>query len=263
MPPAELQLRIRPRRCVLGKTRGDLSVHRWQGFLVPIRLRAVDIDDAVKRLSRLVLTQINPYVMGMYEYEVDHDPAASLQILEKCADNKDYSHRPAAFNAWGSVLADLGRLDEAIAKYQKAVELDPKGAYPYNNWGNTLADQGKLDEAVTRYQKAIELYPEFTLTYSNWATTLRRQGKLGEALAKYQKAIELEPRYADAYIGWGNVLGDQGKLDEAATKYQKAIELNPKSALAYRNLALTLRQQGKADEAEANEKKAGCATSRF
>jgi tetratricopeptide (TPR) repeat protein len=261
-----------------------------KAFLVPIRLRALDIDDAVKRLSRLVLTQINPYVMGMYEYEVDHDPAASLQTLEECANSKDYSHRPAAFNAWGSVLADLGRLDEAIAKYQRAIELEPMGAYPYVNWGNALQQEGKLDEAIEKYQKAIALDPKFVspyvnwgnvldergkldeatakyrkaieidpksdLPYYNWGLALQRRGKLDEALAKYQKAIEVNPKNAIAYNNWGNTLADQGKLDEAATKYQKAIELYPEFALTYSNWATTLRRQGKLDEALAKYQKA-------
>jgi superkiller protein 3 len=55
------------------------------------------------------------------------------------------------------VLNDQKKYGEAIAKYQKAIELDPKYALPYNNWGYVLKAQGKDDEAAVKFNQADQL----------------------------------------------------------------------------------------------------------
>jgi tetratricopeptide (TPR) repeat protein len=60
----------------------------------------------------------------------------------------------------GLALAGQGKLDEAIAEYRHAIELDPKNGDPHNNLGLTLKDQGKLDDAIAEYHHAIELNPK-------------------------------------------------------------------------------------------------------
>ena len=69
-----------------------------------------------------------------------------------------------AYNNWGVALDNLGRHEEAIEKYGKAVELDPKYASAYSNWGLALADLGRREEAVEKFEEFLRLaggrYPE-------------------------------------------------------------------------------------------------------
>jgi tetratricopeptide (TPR) repeat protein len=76
--------------------------------------------------------------------------------LESCSNNEDCTLRPKALNASGEVLRKLGKLDEAIAKYQKAIELDPQDALASRNWALALTQQGKSDEAKAKEKKASE-----------------------------------------------------------------------------------------------------------
>ncbi|WGV27867.1 serine protease [Halotia branconii] len=161
-----------------------------------------------------------------------------------------------AYYNLGIALFDQKKLDEAVAAYQKAIQLNPKDAIAYNNLGNALSDQKKLDEAVAAYQKAIQLNPKYAIAYYNLGIALFDQKKLDEAVAAYQKAIQLNPKDADAYVGLGNALFDQKKLDQAVAAYQKAIQLNPKGDYAYNNLGNALGEQGKLEQAIANYQKA-------
>ena len=63
---------------------------------------------------------------------------------------------PAAYNNWGNALSGLGRYEEALEKYGKAIELKPDLAKAYYNWGYTLNGLGKYNEAIEKYNKAIE-----------------------------------------------------------------------------------------------------------
>ena len=58
-------------------------------------------------------------------------------------------------------------MDEAIACYKKAIELDPKNAIAHTNLGNALHDKGQLDEAIACCKKAIELDPKLAIAHNN------------------------------------------------------------------------------------------------
>ena len=161
-----------------------------------------------------------------------------------------------AYVGIGNVLNAQGKPEEALASHKKAIQLNPKLAIAYNGLGNALSDQKKLDEAIAAYQKAIELDPKFAYAYNNLGNALKDQKKLDEAVTAYQKAIELDPKFAYAYNNLGIALYDQKKLDEAIAAYRKAIELNPELAIAYNNLGITLSDQKKLEEAVAAYQKA-------
>ncbi len=110
---------------------------------------------------------------------------------------------------------------------QEAIELDPKSAHSVN-LGNALREKGQLDEAIACYKRAIELDPEFASAHSGLGLALLGKGQLDEAIACYKKAIELDPKLAAAHANLGWALSSKGKLGEAIACFKKAIELDPK-----------------------------------
>ena len=156
----------------------------------------------------------------------------------------------------GNTLQEQGKLEEAIAAYNKALDIKPDYAEVYNNMGNVLQDQGKLEEAIKAYNKALALKPDYAAAFSNVGNTFQRQGKLEEAIAAYNKALDIKPDYAEVYNNMGNVLQDQGKLEEAIKAYNKALALKPDYAAAFSNVGNTFQRQGKLEEAIAAYNKA-------
>ena len=161
-----------------------------------------------------------------------------------------------AYNNLGNALRRQGKLAEALAAHQKALQLNHNDAEAYVGIGNVLNAQGKPEEALAYHKKALQLNPKLAIAYNGLGNALYNQEKLEEAVAAYQKAIELDPKFAIAYYNLGIALYDQKKLDGAVAAYQKAIELDPKYATAYNNLGNALRDQKKLDAAISNYKKA-------
>jgi serine/threonine-protein kinase len=161
---------------------------------------------------------------------------------------------PEAHTDLGAVLEHVGRLDEAVAEYSKAIRLG-RYANTYYNLGNAVKAQGKLDEAVVAYREAIRLGPNDAEFHHGLGVALQDQGKLDEAVVQYRKAIGLEPE-ANTYYNLGRILKAQGKLDEAVVAYREAIRRKPGLAEAHCNLGFTLEDQGKLDEAAAEHREA-------
>ncbi len=63
----------------------------------------------------------------------------------------------------------------------------------YFEWGNLLKYQGKLGEAIEKYRKLSELNPKSYVAYKFWADTLKQQGKLEEAEEMFRRASEVDP----------------------------------------------------------------------
>jgi superkiller protein 3 len=157
---------------------------------------------------------------------------------------------PLPTTVWEIALSEQGKLEEAIAAYQQAIQLDPKDATPYNGLGNALSEQGKLEEAIAAFQQAIQLDPKDALPYNGLGIALYKQGKLEEAIAAYQQALNLPddttgvPTTAHtlAHNNLGRLLQSQGKLAEAIEEFKKATQIDPKFEFAQNNLQEAQRQ---------------------
>ena len=158
----------------------------------------------------------NLYMQGHYKQASNQ----ASQLL------KEFHNSINLYNILGAANRGLGKLDEAIDAYTKAISIKPDFADAYSNIGNALKEQGKLEEAIDTYKKAISIKPDFAEAYYNMGVTLREQGKLDEAIDAYTKALSIKPDYAEAYNNMGVSLGDKCKLAEAINAY-KAISIKP------------------------------------
>ena len=160
---------------------------------------------------------IDLYGQGQYQ-QVLND--ASQLLLE-------FPKSVMLLNIVGATSQGLGKLDEAIEAYKKAISVKSDSAKAYNNMGVALKEQQKLDEAIEAYKKAFEINPEYAEAYYNMGVILQQQSKLDKALEAYKKALSINPNDADAYNNVGTTLQNQGKLEEAIEAYKKALSIRP------------------------------------
>jgi len=193
--------------------------------------------------------------------------------------------RPSAtsYNNLSNVLAQQGRIDEAIKSLEQALEIRPNYYLTHYNLGNLFASRGELDEARQHFEEALKNSPDYAAAYNNLAIVLARQGQVTQAVQHFRKALELglvegeiyvnlamalvsggrqdeaigylkqalklQPDHAEAHQILGRLQASRGELDQAIVHFRHALRLKPDSADVHESLARALALSGKRDEA--------------
>jgi len=166
----------------------------------------------------------------------DLDGAATLAqdlVTKGDADSKTVA---SSYRVWGNILGEQNKLDEAIRRYQNALQLDPDDPLTYNNLGVVLAKQNHRPESIAAFQKAVHLAPKLAFAHYNMANALVLESRLEEADKEYQAAVSADPNFSDAWNVWGVLEGQRKQYRSASAKYETAIRRNPRLAMAYYNL---------------------------
>jgi protein O-mannosyl-transferase len=154
----------------------------------------------------------------------------------------------------GSLLAALSWRQCAMyhcpeCLWRTTLAQNPDCWMAHNNWGLLLAEQGKLDQAIAHYQRALRLKSDYTDARVSLGVALRAKGRYEEAMAQFVAALKLNPNHLDARNNLGVVLLDLGRSDEALAQFGAVLKLNARDAAACYNAGNSLARQGKRAEA--------------
>jgi tetratricopeptide (TPR) repeat protein len=137
-------------------------------------------------------------------------------------------------------LGSLAKKDlpASLSHFTKAVQTFPDFYEAYYHLGVAETKLGRLDEAMQAFQKAIDLsggkhaWAEFGVGY-----VLYLEGKAEEAVTIIRKGLELDGSSADGYLVLGMALLRVNRLDEAERSAREALLRNPNFAQAHVVLA--------------------------
>ncbi len=147
-----------------------------------------------------------------------------------------------------AALQAEGRVDEAIAHYKRAIDIEPGYAPAYNNMGTALKAKGDLDAAVSTYERALAVMSHYPDAHYNLANALIEQGRPDEASAHFRVALRSIPGEARVHNNLGIALAAEGKLVEAIAAFRTALTTDPQSAITHRNLGDALTSRGQLAE---------------
>lgn len=149
----------------------------------------------------------------------------------------------------GIEAAQAGAVDEAVASFREAIELDRTFASPHAALGFVHSREGRLDDAATELRAAKRLDFRQVAARTELGFVLLRQGKLEEALWEFRETLAVDQRFTRARIGFGIALGQTGKLDDAVQELRRALADEPRNAGARIELVAVLYRSGKYREA--------------
>ena len=138
----------------------------------------------------------------------------------------------SAFNLLGYAYRQNVDYANAEAAFRKYIELIPNDPNPYDSYAELLLKMGRFDEAITQYKKALAIDSNFLNSHFGIAAALTYQGKSSDALAELQKMTDKarsDGERRTALFGQMVVAADGGKLDQALTELQKQYALGEKT----------------------------------
>jgi tetratricopeptide (TPR) repeat protein len=149
----------------------------------------------------------------------------------------------------GNVMAELnlgeavfkkGRTEEAIAHFDRALQIEPNEATVHGSLGAALLKMGRRTEAMTHLRRSLEIEPNQAPIHSTLGVVLLEDGRPDESLAHLLAAVAIDPDYGDAHYNLGNTLLRIGREKDALAEYDSALKINPGDTEALNNMAWIL-----------------------
>ncbi|HUP63291.1 MAG TPA: sulfatase-like hydrolase/transferase [Thermoanaerobaculia bacterium] len=151
------------------------------------------------------------------------DAAEAVQILSTFRDSKD----PELLNAYGIALADLGRMQEAIAQFERALQLDRTNAAAFQNLGVVALRMNDLPRAEQHLSRALRLNAKMPLALNSLGVVYARQNDVARAVDAWTRAVAVDPRQYDALFNIGLVAGRAGQRDRAKQALDQFVRTAP------------------------------------
>lgn len=204
----------------------------------------IDSDDASIAIKSNALIKRASLNVQSEQHQKGFEDFASAEMLDP--ENADVYHQR------GQVYVLLEKLEEALADFNKAVELAPKlcsayvqKCYAEYRYACTIQNQVQLYNAIQATQKAIEIFPTNIESYNILAQILTEQQQFDKADELFEKAIALAPTHASLYVHRGLLfLQWNGDIQKALEYLNKAIDIDEKCELAYETLGTIQVQRG-------------------
>ncbi len=145
------------------------------------------------------------------------------------------------------------QFENAEKEFRTVLELNPTFVKGYDNLGLALEPLGKEEEAIQSYRKAIELVIQQNIKYEwpqvNLSNFLFKKNRFDESLELARQAVAINPHSAEANLTLGMALAKKGRDQEAIEALKEAVRNNPQLSRPHYHLGQIYRKQGLQEEA--------------
>ncbi|KAI1081147.1 import receptor [Whalleya microplaca] len=172
----------------------DIYYHRAQLHFIHFEFQdaAKDYQKSIDLDSSFIFSHIQ---LGVTQYKMG-SIASSMATFRRCV--KNFEQVPDVYNYYGELLLDQGKFEEAIQKFDTAMEMEKQtkpmamNVLPLINKALALFQQkNEFTEAENLCEKALIIDPECDIAVATMAQLLLQQGKVTDALKYFEQAAEL------------------------------------------------------------------------
>lgn len=152
----------------------------------------------------------------------------------------------------GDVLAARKATADALAEYQRALEIDPHWPDIHLLMGSLLGLQGRLDDAQAELKRQLQTHPDDTRAMLEMGSVYCTEGDYSKAVPYLKEALTRDSHNYDANYRLGQSYLALGKQTLAIEYLERAIQIKPEKSNPYYLLHRayrTLKQPEKAAKA--------------
>lgn len=155
-----------------------------------------------------------------YEFLIQYEARAN-EIKVK-VDRSDY------YRVLGDLAHQIGKFEDALRWYEKAVQLDNQNHLALNNYAYSLAEQGKnLEHALELANRALAIRSNLGTYYDTRGWVYYKMGRYEEALKDLRIAVDIAPTTAELRYHLAAVYAKLGRKQDALVELEKALALDP------------------------------------
>lgn len=195
-----------------------------------------------KSLAVLAAMIIIPLVLAVISFNRGHTWKVSDSLWGDVALKSPQKAR--GLSSFGAAVFKLGRIDEAIALYERAVVLKDDYAMGHYNLGLGYEAKGRLTEAVEEFKEAISLRDGYAKAFNALGSVYVKLKREREAIESYEEAVRLWPTYPKANYNLGTRYGEADRFEEAVRHLHVAIRNKPDYTKAYFNMGIFYARRG-------------------
>lgn len=129
------------------------------------------------------------------------------------------------------------------------IALNPECFICHTNYGRELLEKGRTEEAVAHFERSLEIKPDALPTLLNLAQVEEERGQLGKAVERLQAALALDPTDVEVRTHLGALYTKEGRLEDAEREFREALRTpSPADYLAHNGLGVVLVKTGRVAE---------------
>jgi len=129
----------------------------------------------------------------------------------------------------GLLLLQTQQYDHAVEWLSRAILQDPRTDY-LSTLGIALKQMGRLDDALRVFDKAVQLKPDDAELWKQFGGVLVAVDRAADALVAFQRALQLNPSHWEAAYQSGILLHQLQRFDEALLQFNACDQLRPAHA---------------------------------
>jgi len=145
-----------------------------------------------------------------------------------------------------------GRLDEAIALYQRALQINADFVSASIGLGAVYERQGRFEDAVAHYRRLLADHPDHLVVRQRLGVALTDSGETEKAIKEFRTVLQRDPANSEAQISLAKAFMQIGKPEEALEACQRALSVDPRSAVAHTIKGAMLDRLNRTDDAVAS-----------
>lgn len=186
------------------------------------------MDRAIVDASFDMMKVIDPYVTALYTRAVEAKSGstefpATMEALRYAFTTMEPGEQHYVHLLWARVLQFGHKYEDALKVADATIELAPQFPNGYYAKARILVAMGRPEQSLAYFQRAIALKKTNGDMYVDYSQVLQSLGRLEDALEVLKQGMLMAPTNPEVHHARGQILAKMGRRTEAMAAYRTAI----------------------------------------